>query len=228
MSYDYLFLLFVALLLGTAIKLQENRIRKLSQENIESEKSVLHLNERNTQLESRVDTIKTELMQTFMVILNEKQRRIKFNEIQQSTEINELNGAKAKNEEATSSSSSSTEVVRSKKMNKREVKEEPNNGNLMTQMLTQSSAVEVDGDDVLSFLDARASAGGTSNERKSMEVRKIKEEEKPTICEGGVKSKRKRKNNIKHQHQLMPSSSSEEDADAGTDEDEHTLFNKKR
>lgn len=226
MSYDYLFLLFVALLLGTAIKLQENRIRKLSQENIESEKSVLHLNERNTQLESRVDTIKTELMQTFMVILNEKQRRIKFNETQQSTEINELNGAKAKNEEATSSSSSSTEVVRSKEMNKREVKEIPNNGNLMTQMLTQSSAVEVDGDDVLSFLDARASTGGTSNQRKSMEVRKIKEEEKPTICEGGVK--RKRKNNINHQHQLMPSSSSEEDADAGTDEDEHTLSNRKR
>ena len=164
------------------------------------------LKEEIARLEGRVDSIKTELLQKMVVLLNEKQR-----EYQSELEFQ-------RSEAQGNTVASSSEGVKSEK--KRNVRKEPSA--VMTKMLSQtSSTLEVDGDDVLSFLDSPCRRAltekKTSNDKTikcdALKVEDIEEEKEEKRTFIASKDKKTRRNNMN----LIPSSSSEDEEYGGID-----------
>ena len=159
------------------------------------ERSIDDLKNEITELEHKLDSVKTELLQKMVVLLNEMQRNYQ-------AEL-EFERNRVQNNIAVSSS------VKMKNDSGRKIKKEP--GAVMTKMLAQtSSTIEVDGDDVLGFLDSPSRM--ISDERKPLEEkqgRRKEIEERPVSI---VSKDKKRRNNLN----LLPSSSSEDEEEGNT------------
>ena len=187
-------------LTGNSIFKQDIKCMNVLKEKQHNERLNDSLKEEIARLEGRLDSIKTELLQKMVVLLNEKQRKYQSElEFQRS----EAQG---------NTVASSSEGVKSEK--KRNVKKEPSA--VMTKMLSQtSSTLEVDGDDVLSFLDSpcrRASREKKTSNDKTIEsdalkVEDIEEEKEEKRTFIASKDKKTRRNNMN----LIPSSSSEDE-----------------
>lgn len=185
--YDSMILCKLA---GHAIFKQDCKYVHLSNQKEQCEQNTENLRKEMTKLEFKLDSIKTELMQKMVVLMNEMHRNYQ-SELEFERNRVQENGIVV--------SSSSTMKYGSG----RGIKKEPSA--MMTKMLARtSSTFEVDGDDVLGFLDlpSKAISPGRISEGKRLE--REEREEKPKSASGKIK-KRKTKLN------LMPSSSSEEE-----------------
>ena len=169
---------------------QDCKYKHLHKQKEQCERSIDDLKHEITELKHKLDSVKTELLQKMVVLLNETQRNYQ-------AEL-EFERNRVQNNIAISSS------VKMKNDSGRKIKKEPSA--VMTKMLTHtSSTIEVDGDDVLGFLDSPSRM--ISDERKPLAE---KQEEKEEIEERPisiVSKDKKRRNNLN----LIPSSSSEDE-----------------